>query len=244
VGGGIVWDSETGDEYVECQTKARVLTEHRPMFSLLETMLWTPDAGFFLLDYHLRRLFTSALYFGYRADLNEIHTKLVALAGSLPPENHRVRLLVDEDGAITGQPFLLTGAATNEPARIKLAHQPVDIRNPFLYHKTTHRQIYEAAQTSCSDCDDVLLWNERGEITETCIANVVVQLGDKLVTPPVQSGLLAGTFRDWLLDQGKIEERTITIKEVKQASKIYLINSVRKWRKATLVENVRLGVGD
>ena len=38
VGGGIVWDSESGDEYEEALLKARVLTESSPQFSLLETM--------------------------------------------------------------------------------------------------------------------------------------------------------------------------------------------------------------
>jgi len=244
VGGGIVWDSEAGSEYVECQTKARVLTEHRPAFLLLETMLWTPEAGYFLLDHHLRRLFASAMYFDYPADLNKIHDNLVTLARSLPSNPHRIRLLVDKAGTITCQSFPLTGSVSPKPARIKLSPYPVDAGNPFLYHKTTHRQVYEAAQASCTDCDDVLLWNERGEITETCIANVVVQLDGQLVTPPVKSGLLAGTFRDWLLDRGEIVERVITIEEVQQASKIFLINSVRKWREAILVGNERLGSRD
>ena len=43
--------------------KAQVLAARRPAFSLLETMLWTPEEGF-LLDYHLRRLADSAAYFG------------------------------------------------------------------------------------------------------------------------------------------------------------------------------------
>ncbi len=56
VGGGIVWDSESGDEYAEALLKARVLTESSPQFSLLETMLWTPDEGFFLREKHIARL--------------------------------------------------------------------------------------------------------------------------------------------------------------------------------------------
>jgi branched-subunit amino acid aminotransferase/4-amino-4-deoxychorismate lyase len=199
-------------------------------------MLWTPDEGYFLLDYHLYRLFASALYFDYPADLNKIHTELVTLAESLPTDRHRVRLLVGKDGSITCQSFPLVGPEPVGPAQIKLSPDPVDSHNPFLYHKTTHRQVYETAQASCPACDDVLLWNERGEITEACIANVVVELDGRLVTPPVKSGLLAGTFRDWLLGQGKIEERVITIDEVKQAEKIFLINSVRKWRETVLVE--------
>jgi para-aminobenzoate synthetase/4-amino-4-deoxychorismate lyase len=50
---------------------------------------------------------------------------------------------------------------------------------------TTFRRVYESAKSSCPGYDDVLLWNERGDITETCIANVVVSLGGEFITTPV-----------------------------------------------------------
>jgi para-aminobenzoate synthetase/4-amino-4-deoxychorismate lyase len=66
VGGGIVWDSIAADEYEECRHKARVLSDPRPHFALFETLLWSPEAGgYWLLDYHLRRLERSAEYFGF-----------------------------------------------------------------------------------------------------------------------------------------------------------------------------------
>jgi para-aminobenzoate synthetase/4-amino-4-deoxychorismate lyase len=234
VGGGIVWDSVSGEEYTECQTKARILTERRPDFSLLETMLWTPDEGYFLLDYHLRRMRNSAVYFVYPLDQARVQQKLAELVEALPPARHRVRLLLARNGTVSAELFPLIGTDISQPARLKLAPTPVDSTDAFLYHKTTHRQVYEAAQTACPDCDDVLLWNERGEITETCIANVVVELEGELFTPPVQSGLLAGTFRTWLLDRGEIKERVISIDDLKQSGQIYVINSVRKWRNAFL----------
>src|SRR5215216_834014 len=46
VGGGIVWDSTSADEYAEALLKARVLTEQPPQFSLFETILWTPETSF------------------------------------------------------------------------------------------------------------------------------------------------------------------------------------------------------
>jgi para-aminobenzoate synthetase/4-amino-4-deoxychorismate lyase len=103
-----------------------------------------------------------------------------------------------------------------------------------LYHKTTHRRIYETVLAACSGCDDILFWNERGEITETSIANVVINIDGELITPPVRCGLLPGTFRAWLLDQGKVREKIIKVEALKQSKTIYLINSVRKWRKACL----------
>jgi len=62
----------------------------------------------------------------------------------------------------------------------------------------------------------------------------VVSIDGELFTPPVESGLLAGTFRNQLLDEGKIKERVITVAELKDSREIYLINSVRKFVTADL----------
>ena len=120
--------------------------------------------------------------------------------------------------------------------RIALAKTPVDSQDVFLFHKTTHRVVYEQAKAGVRDCDDVILWNERGEVTESTIANVVVRKGGRLVTPPVYCGLLAGTFRGTLLASGDIEQGIITVEELKAADEIYLINSVRNWLRADLIE--------
>ena len=233
-GGGIVWDSVDSEEYTECQVKARVLTERRPEFSLLETLLWTPDEGYFLLDYHLRRLRDSAAHFGFPANLGQVRERLTALADSLPNESHKVRLLVSQAGVISCQAIPLPPATSCRPVRLRLAGSPVDSGNRFLYHKTTHRQVYDTARAAFPDDDDVLLWNERGEITESCTANVVVELDGERVTPPVQCGLLPGTFRAWLLDQQEVREQVVTLEAIKRSQGVYLVNSVRKWRRANV----------
>jgi para-aminobenzoate synthetase/4-amino-4-deoxychorismate lyase len=75
----------------------------------------------------------------------------------------------------------------------------------------------------------VIFWNERGEVTESRIANLVVPIDGQLYTPPISSGLLPGTFRAQLLAEGKIKERVITVEEFQNAKEFFLINSVRKW---------------
>ena len=92
-----------------------------------------------------------------------------------------------------------------------------------------NRGVYETAKRSCPNCDDVILFNERGEVTESTIANVVVQIGGRKITPPVSCGLLAGTFRQYLLEHGEIEEEIVLFDTLRSADKIFLINSVRKW---------------
>ena len=129
----------------------------------------------------------------------------------------------------------LTQGALSQPVRVGLAKTPVDSGAIWLYHKTTRRELYEAARASRPDCDEVILWNERGELTEAITANVVLDVDGEWVTPPVTSGLLAGTFRNWLLAAGQIRERILTPADLRAARRIALINSVRKWQAAVLV---------
>ncbi len=238
VGGGIVWDSESGDEYEECQIKAKVLTSNRPNFSLLETLLWEPEGGYFLWHEHLQRLQNSALYFGIPIDRSVVEQQLSAVSKAFSQQAQKVRLLLSQTGCITCEttplPPLSDLLPDLLPVKLGLAPLPIDSTNPFLYHKTTHRQVYEQACSTRPDCEDVLLWNERGEVTESCIANVVVKNNGEYLTPPVRSGLLAGTFRADLLAMGKVREAIILVEFLKQCEAIYLVNSVRKWREATI----------
>lgn len=232
VGGGIVWDSEAGDEYEEARHKALVLTEPPRDFSLLESLKWAPADGYWLLDYHLRRLRDSADYFDFPFDETCVLSELERGASALPRVAHKVRLLLGQDGMLTFSAETLE--TQRDPIHLIWSQTPVNSNDKFLFHKTTQRAVYDAALAQRGEADDVLLWNERGELTETCAANIVVQFGNEFFTPPVECGLLGGTYRAFLLDQGKIQERVIPWQELIDAQAIFRINSVRGWQAATL----------
>ena len=234
VGSGLVWDSDASDEYEECLIKARVLTGRQSSFQLLESLLWEPGSGYFLLEAHLARLADTAAYFNIPLDRATIDARLTELAPTSGEES-KIRLRVNLDGTFAVEAAPPTQEALPQPARVGLARAPVDSSMIWLYHKTTRREIYDAARASRPDCDEVILWNERGELTEASMANVVLDLDGAWVTPPVTSGLLAGTFRRWLLATGQIRERILTPADLHAAQRIALINSVRKWRAAILV---------
>jgi para-aminobenzoate synthetase / 4-amino-4-deoxychorismate lyase len=234
-GGGIVNDSVAEEEYAEALLKARVFTEQPTEFSLLETLLWTPDESYFLFDYHLQRLADSAKYFDYPVNREFIRKRLQDLIPCYEGKPQKVRLLVFRDGSEEIQHAPIDIPKEIPVIRVKPAHVSVNSSDIFLFHKTTNRKVYEEARASCTDCDDVLLWNERGELTESTIANLVVELDGKRITPPLESGLLAGTFRRALLESGEIQEQTIQLDDLKRCTQIFLINSVRKWQKAILV---------
>jgi para-aminobenzoate synthetase/4-amino-4-deoxychorismate lyase len=233
VGGGIVWDSDEKAEWGECRSKTLILCRNVPDFSLRETILWTQEAGFFLLNRHIKRLRESAEYFEYPFSEHLLLKKLERLAGSLAPFPYKIRVILSSDGSTVLENHPLKPA--NPIAIISLARNPIHSRNRFLYHKTTMRAPYDQALKNCPGFEDVLLWNEKGEITESCIANVVVNIGGELLTPPLECGLLAGTYRSWLVEQGEIREETIRVEDLHSCNAVFLINSVRKKWKVEVV---------
>jgi len=232
VGGGVVWDSTAESEYRECLLKGDIVQKTEPEFELLETLLWTRDEGYFLLDEHLRRLRDSADYFAWVVDPDEVVRRLIALASEFQDRPQRVRMRVSQDGRITLESIPITVWSETNVLRLRRAKRPVDSSDPFLYHKTTHRRVYDEALKSAGECDEAVLWNEQDQVTETNLANLVVEWGGRLITPPVSYGLLAGAFRGWLLNQGQIEEGDITFEMLEKTRNLFAINSVRKWRKA------------
>jgi para-aminobenzoate synthetase/4-amino-4-deoxychorismate lyase len=206
-------------------------------FELLETIRWTPGDGWYLLDRHLARLDDSARHFRFACPQSEIREALDRAVRSAR-EPLRVRLLLANDGTVRVE-YAPLG---DRPGvrRVRFAEHPVDPSDEFLYHKTTNRAVYERA--SRPDCDDVILWNAAGEVTETTIANLVVEdVGDaeagvRRVTPPVACGLLPGTLRAELLATGQITEARVTKEQLKGAPRFWLVNSVRGWAAGALIE--------
>ena len=226
IGGGIVWDSTGSDEYEEALLKARVITEPFPAFSLFETMLWTPEEGFFLKEKHEARLLDSATYFGFPISEALIRDTLDRFAPS-DWEPRRVRLILHRQGNLDIQSTTI--APEGKTLHAHLAKYPVQTSDVFLYHKTTRRDVYVQARSAFPNYDDVLLYNERDELTEYTIGNLVVELDRQLFTPPEECGLLPGTFRTHLVETGQVLDRIIPVGQLKDCTKIFRVNSVRKW---------------
>ncbi len=205
------------------------MAQERP-FDLLESLLWTPEDGYFLLGRHIARLMRSAEYFGMDVGETAVVEMLHLFAQELT-EPSKVRLVVNsEQCSVNSVPLTVGAGKLKEPIRVGLATEPIQAENVYLYHKTTQRQVYANALATRSDCDDVILWNERGEVTEASSSNIVLELAGEWYTPPTLSGLLAGTYREELLANDKLQEKVIEKDALSLADSIYLINSVRKWR--------------
>ena len=228
VGGGVTWDSIPKEEYAEALLKSKALTTSRPEFELTEALAL--QKVFFLLERHLRRLENSARYFGFPFDTLKALCALSNEADSLAPQSElttfKIRLSLSKEGTLRTEsvPIERSNGAIQ---KIALAEKPVDSSDIFLFHKTTNRAVYENLTIKNSDFYDTLLWNERQELTEFTRGNVVLRMDGVDWTPPIECGLLGGTYREELLESGTIQERVLTIADLAKAEELFFINSVR-----------------
>ena len=230
IGSGVVADSVGTKEYAECLLKMKFLTDPVRRFELIETMLYEPPHGIWLLDEHMKRLQTSAIYFGFSCDLERVKAALDAAIANHKSERLRVRLLLGEDGdvsvTITPQPR----ATDDAVMRYVVSDTRLASSDLFLYHKTTRRDLYDQEWKHFSEtlgADEVIYLNERGELAEGSRTTIFLERDGKLETPTLDTGLLPGTLRASLLAQGRAVERRLTIDDLNQADAVYLGNSVR-----------------
>jgi para-aminobenzoate synthetase / 4-amino-4-deoxychorismate lyase len=234
VGGGITWDSSAQGEFDETVAKARVLVARRPRFDLLESVGCDPDVGLRRLDGHLARLSASAEYFGFAFDDGVVREALQAEAARFSGRSAKIRLLLDRRGHVQtgGAPM----SPSEGPVRLSIdTGHAVDPGDVLLFHKTSLRGTYEGARARHPDADDTVLVNTRGEVTETTTSNLAVQLDGRWWTPPLDAGLLPGCERTALLAEGVVDERSLTIDDLRRATEIAVLNSVRGWRAAVVV---------
>ena len=235
VGGGIVADSEPEDEYRECLLKASFVTRRKESFQLIETMLW--DGEFKLLNLHLDRMESSALYFDFPFDRSRITSILFDLCkspafDSRPPQ--RIRLTLAANGRVATEVSL----HSTEPSemRIWLTDERISSSDVFRRHKTTHRDQYDRLYAKAREhgFEDVIFTNENGEITEGAISNIFIERKGKMMTPPLASGVLAGVLRRHILEtcEGS-EEAALNVDDLKAADGIYLCSSLRGLRRVT-----------
>ena len=225
-GGAITTNSNAKEEYEELVTKTKILQRQQQCFQLLETLALI-NGQYIVLEEHMERLTQSASYFDFPVNIHEIRKKLQETAIKYAIGEWRVRLTVSKQGKVelSQQPL-----SSIKNTRIALAEKPIDKEDIFHYHKTTLRTIYTQHKMN-DDYFDVLLWNEQHEVTECTIGNIIVKMDNELCTPPIDCGVLPGTYRSSLLKAGEIKERVILKSDLDRASDIWLINSVRGWVK-------------
>lgn len=229
-GGGITYDSVPADEDDELESKVAVLRSARPAFALFETLRFDAEGAHDLVR-HLRRLKASADYFGFACDPSVVAADVGALG--VPDGPRRLRVVLDRRGRHRLELVALDDSAPL--VRLAVATARVRSDDPFMCHKTTRRAVYERARSAHPLADDVLLVNERAEVVETTIANLLYRLGDEWFTPPLASGGLPGIGREVLVSSGAVTERVLPLAQLAACDELAVVNSLRGRRAAVIL---------
>lgn len=231
VGSGVTWDSEAEQEYLECLDKGAFIRNIDDGFCLIEA-LRLEDGVYSLLNRHIARLEESADYFGFVFDRDIVSEKLANHAKGRSGL-FKTRLLLSLNGKveIVSEPLETDYTSL---LRVAVSNVRFDSRDRFRYHKTTRRELLDKTRSNHPECDDVLFLNERGELTEGSYHNLIVKLDGRLLTPPLGCGLLPGVLRGELLRLGEISEQVLLPGDLQKAEELWLVNSVRGWRRCAL----------
>ena len=229
LGSGLVVDSVLEDEWAECLLKGEFVAPDEPEFDLIETMRFDPQAGVIDLDRHLDRLKASADDLQFQFDRHAARNELQA-ATFRRKEPAMVRLLVSPKGsmAIELKPVPETPA---RPVEVAVRPLPVDPSDFRLRYKTTGKDVLKQV---CRDAGtfEAVFTDPDGRVTEGSYTNVFVERDGRLLTPPLERGLMPGLLRQRLIDEGKAEEADLTVQDLQQG---FLIgNMVRGLIKARL----------
>ncbi len=92
--------------------------------------------------------------------------------------------------------------------------------------------VWAVAEAQREGFDEVVLLNERGEVSECTAANIFAAKGDKVLTPPLNSGCLEGVTRGVLTEVAgeagvSVVEQTLHLEDLYAADEVFVTSTNR-----------------
>ena len=195
----------------------------------------------FLLDKHVRRLIANSGSIGIKLSIRfeeELRGGIYDLIAENQVVQGRARVTIfDESGSdVWGKSdrvnlslLIMTADARPVPAELRLTVSPYNINStsPLAGVKSCnyieHQMAYDEARSR--GFGEALRLNERGHATSGCMANVFWEKGGTLFTPSLSTGCLAGTTREFVLENIRCEELEAGIDVLESADRIFLTSA-------------------
>ena len=222
------------------------------------------DGVLFAWDRHWARITRDAAAFHVPLpeDPEAVRRKLLELVEANNAVNSTLRLvIVRNGGGMWANPsperpsdvIALTADSKEWGEGVKLAYQAQarHAESPFAGTKILSWSMnltwLEAAQRR--GFDEVILLNERGEVTECTSANIFIANGNQVWTPPLNSGCLPGITRELLLGEihvpgAPVSEKALTPGDLEQADEIFITSTTRDLLPVYQIEEKNVGRTD
>ncbi|MBM4019323.1 MAG: hypothetical protein FJ288_13545, partial [Planctomycetes bacterium] len=159
--------------------------------------------------------------------------------GEAPPAT----LLVTAGGPASYPPELYERGATAVVSDIR-----ANETDPRTFHKTTNflANMLALQDARRARAAEALRFNSKNRLAEGAISNVFIVSGGRLLTPPVEDGLLAGITRAAVLELAAemdvpAEQRSLTIHDLLDAEEVFLTNSIMEVMPVGRIERHEVG---
>ena len=195
----------------------------------------------FLWEKHWRRLCENADRLGIPLhDLTEIQLKssLIELLAANNVVFGRARITVFEESSHTlwrldetakTSVLIITGKNRTRPETLRLTSSPylVNSTSPLVNIKSCNylEHVMALDEARGRHFDEAVRFNQLGEIVSACMANIFWRKDGLMFTPALETGCLAGTTREWILERGGITETRANIDSLNSADAIFLTSS-------------------
>ena len=121
-----------------------------------------------------------------------------------------------------------------EPVRLSIREHGRHAASPLAGVKVTSwlNNVWNLNEAHEAGYDEVILLNERGEVSECTTANIFCAFGGRVFTPPLLSGCLEGVTRSIVLEIGPqagipVEERTLFPEDLYAADEVSISSTNR-----------------
>lgn len=198
------------------------------------------DSVPFALGRHLDRLARSAAGLGLRPpDLELVAKACAGVVAQAPVGRYRLRITYTGGLAPLGsgrgdaKPTLLVALAPMDPwpesTTVALVPWPRNERGALTGLKTTSyaENVVALAYAKRFGAGEALFADTRGRLSEGTGSNVFVVLGDRVVTPALTTGCLAGVSRALVLEWSDATEAELPVDVLKQADEVFLTSTTR-----------------
>jgi len=206
------------------------------IFETIKTVNGAPIA----LTRHMRRALESAMELGISLPSEEfIRTEIIRILTENPHEIGRLRLSFGKNLFHLSHDVYIE---QTEPARLNFYSQTVRgaVHKQFPYDYRF--SLIEAANDE--GFHDSVLFNEKNEITETAVANLVFFISGEWVTPPISSGILPGVVRAIAIEHCGVKVRPIHVSEIPEVECAFMLSSLRIAQPISHIGDMKLKIGD
>lgn len=180
----------------------------------------------------------------------DARVRITATRGPLAAE-------LEDDSAPPATLIVSAGPMTPYPAQayergvtVVVSRLRANETDPTTFHKTTGymKNLLALRDAHRARATESLLFNTKGRLAEGAISNVFVVTGGRLLTPPVEEGLLPGITRAAVLELAAAvgvpaEQRPLSAREVLDADEVFLTNSIMEILPVGRIEKKEIGDG-